>query len=136
MTCELNTNSLRILTVVFGDPNRLTALRNNYLAEPYSCTAANALVDFQRLRKETPSYDLYSYGFGNYPIKNKLHSSTVEQMTRTSEYKQTETKDVRLLIDLKSTLGRANGTIRKSNVRLANLTAGTVIVPKHSVMKK
>ena len=25
MTCELNMNSLRILTVVFGDPNRLTA---------------------------------------------------------------------------------------------------------------
>ena len=42
MTCELNMNSLRILTVVFGDPNRLTALTNNYLAEPYSCTAATA----------------------------------------------------------------------------------------------
>ena len=34
MTCELNMNSLRILTVVFGDPNRLTAIPNNYLAEP------------------------------------------------------------------------------------------------------
>ena len=44
-------------------------------------------------------------------------SPTVEQMTRTSEHKQAETKNVRLSIDLKLTLGRANGTIRKSNVR-------------------
>ena len=63
------------------------------------------------------------YRFDNYLIKNKLYSSTVEQMTRTSEYKKTETKDVRLLIDLKLTLGRPNGTIRKSNVGLADLKA-------------
>ena len=31
-------------------------------------------------------------------------------------------KDVRLSIYLKYSLGRANGTIRKSNVRLTNLT--------------
>ena len=34
---------------------------------------------------------------------------------------EVKSKDERLLIDLKSTLGRANGTIRKSNVRLTDL---------------
>ena len=38
-----------------------------------SDSTGDRLVDFQRLRKETPSYDLYSYGFGNYPTKNKLY---------------------------------------------------------------
>ena len=35
--------------------------------------------------------------------------------------REVKSKDVRLLIDLKLTLGRANGTIRKSNVRLTDL---------------
>ena len=75
MTCELNTNPLRILTVVFGNPNRLTAITNNYLAEPYSWSAATA-CRVLTLEKRTCCATTQVYGFGNYPTKNKLHRKT------------------------------------------------------------
>lgn len=58
MTCELNTNSLRILTVVCGDPNRLTALTNNYLAEPQGAPSVNnrSSCSEQVMRKIQNSY--------------------------------------------------------------------------------
>ena len=40
--------------------------------------SGDRLVDFQRLRKETPSYDLYSYRFGNYLTKNKLYREDMD----------------------------------------------------------
>ena len=49
MTCELNMNSLRILTVVCGDPNRLTALRNNYLAEPQGAPSVEFYTNGDKL---------------------------------------------------------------------------------------
>lgn len=85
MTCELNTNSLRILTVVCGDPNRLTALTNNYLAEPQGAPIVEfytngdklygrPLSRFPTLEKGNFKLRLvYSYRFGNYLTKNKLY---------------------------------------------------------------